>query len=335
MRIAIVNDMNLALEVLRRVVLSRPGYQIAWTASNGREAVEKCLKDTPDLILMDLIMPIMGGVEATRKIMESCPCAILIVTASVSHKADVVFQALGAGALDAVRTPTVVHRGDELAIEPILKKIKTLEKLIRPARPAGVKAVGGRELTLVAIGASSGGPQALSQILAALPASFPAAMVLIQHIDGAFIHGLVKWLGEQSRLPVRLAEDGDRARPGEVLVAGSTGNLLGCKDGTFRYCTKPSHRINRPSVDILFESLAADWTNPVIGVILTGMGSDGADGLLALRRAGHHTIAQDKDSCVIFGMPEAAIQRGGACEVLPLSQIPASLEGRLMSEVRS
>jgi two-component system response regulator WspF len=327
MRIAIVNDMNLALEVLRRVVLSRPGYEVAWTASNGRQAVERCLLDTPDLILMDLIMPEVGGVEATRQIMARCPCAILVVTASVDHKADLVFQALGAGALDAVKTPAVSHPGNPLLVEPILRKIATVEKLIRPTRP--VPAPRPKGLTLVALGASSGGPQALARILSALPASIPAALVVIQHIDPEFVEGLVDWLGEQTCLPVKLAEEGDRPRAGQVLVAGSQGNLMARVEGTLHYCNKPSPRLNRPSIDTLFESLAEHWPGPVVGGLLTGMGSDGALGLLALRQARHYTFAQDKHTSVIFGMPEAAIRLGAACEVVALERIAATLQGRM------
>jgi len=335
MRVAVVNDMNMALQVLRQLVLSRPGYEIAWTACSGREAVEKCMADTPDLILMDLVMPEMGGVEATRKIMATCPCAILVVTASVGHKADLVFEALGAGALDAVKTPGAVKLGDPSSAEPIFKKMATLERLIAPLparqskRPPPAPAKG---CPLIALGASSGGPQALSRVLSELPRDLPAAMLIIQHIDGEFINGLVDWLDDQCSLPVQLAEEGQRPRPGQVLVAGSQGNLVLQSDGILHYSTAPSQRLNRPSIDTLFESLAQNWKGPVTGVLLTGMGSDGAEGMLALRRAGHHTIAQDRESSVIFGMPEAAIRIGGTCEIVNLDKLSDTLQRRLNRE---
>ncbi|MBN9419122.1 MAG: chemotaxis-specific protein-glutamate methyltransferase CheB [Candidatus Eremiobacteraeota bacterium] len=329
MRIAIVNDMNMALEVLRRVVLSQAGYQIAWTAGNGQEALEKCREDTPDLILMDLVMPVLNGVEATRRIMAECPCSILIVTASVDHKAAMVFEALGAGALDAVKTPGALKLGEAMLVEPILKKMATVSKLIAttPERSPNL-----RGLPLVALGASSGGPQALSRILSSLPSHFAAPVVLIQHIDGEFLQGLVDWLAGQTALPVRLAREGDRPRAGQVLVAGSQGHLVGCRDGTLHYSRRPSPRVNCPSIDVFFESLAQDWPNPVVAALLTGMGADGAEGLLALRRAGQHTIAQNQESCVIFGMPQVAIRLGAACEVLALERIAGHLSQRIKQE---
>lgn len=340
MRIAIVNDMKMAVEVLRRAVLSRNGWEIAWTATTGTEAVQRCLQDTPDLILMDLIMPGLSGVEATRQIMTRCPCAILIVTASVGSQPDLVFQALGAGALDAVKTPSPGHSQEQLQADPILKKISTVQKLIEPAtafpttkyQPPDEK--DSECCPLVAVGASSGGPQALARLLAKLPANLPAAVVLVQHIDGEFVQGLVEWLDRQTPLPVKLATRHTRPRPGQVWVAGSEGNLVATRERTLTYCTKPSPRLNRPSIDTLFESLAQHWPARIIAALLTGMGSDGAQGLLALRQAGHHTIAQNKESSVIFSMPDSAIKRGAACEVLALEQIAPAIVRRLEKNVR-
>ena len=211
MRIAIVNDVLLAVEALRRVVTSVPDYTIAWVARHGAEAVEKCAADTPDLILMDLIMPGMDGVEATRQIMAASPCLILVVTATVSGNMAKVFAAMGYGVRDVVHTPVLGSDGKVEGGAALLDKIAILGKLLTPTprqepqRPTRSTAhTPTRHLPpLVAIGASTGGPAALACVLSALPAHFPAALVIIQHVDVQFAAGLADWLQAQTALPVR------------------------------------------------------------------------------------------------------------------------------------
>lgn len=330
MKIGIVNDLPIAAEALRRVLALAPEYQLAWTAKDGAEAVDRCTRDTPDLLLMDLIMPVMDGVEATRRIMAQTPCAILVVTADVATNAARVFAAMGHGAIDAVDTP-LLGSGDLLTgAQPLLTKIAAIGRLIgdRTARqsPAGGNARSPASPDrLVAIGASAGGPAALSAVLGKLPRNFPAAVVIVQHVDARFAPGLADWLGRQSSLPVRLAGEGNRVAPGEVLIAGTDDHLVFKSKEKLGYTAQPSDHAYRPSVDVFFHSAARYWTGSMVGVLLTGMGSDGAEGLKALRTMGHPTIAQDRATSAVYGMPKAAAAIGAAADILPLDDIGARL----------
>jgi len=326
MRVAIVNDLALAREVLRRLVLSVPHYTIAWTACDGAEAVHKTAADRPDVILMDLVMPVMDGVEATRRIMAESPCPILLVTSSVSGNFSKVYEAMGQGGLDAVNTPTLDRKGQVRDGEGLLTRLANLAKVARaPAlskvAPPPVVRAEGPGPPLVALGASTGGPEALARIVEAFPADFPAAVIIIQHISADFVPSLVQWLQHRARLHVRLARSGDVPVRGEILVAGSNDHLILGRDCRLLYTDDPVDNPYRPSVDVFFNSLAASWSTPGVAALLTGMGADGARGLLTLRQCGWHTLAQDQASSVVYGMPQAAAQLGAACQILPLSRL--------------
>lgn len=327
MRVAIVNDTATATEALRRVLALAPEHRIAWTAVDGTEAVERCAADRPDLILMDLVMPGMDGVEATRRIMASCPCAILIVTANVDDQVSRTFAAMGHGALDAVDLPRL-GRGDLHAeAKPLLTKLTALARLIgaNGEPSAGLRPGPDRGVTLVAVGASAGGPAALATMLAALPHDFGGAVVIVQHIDERFAPGMAAWLGLHSTLPVRLAQDGDGPVAHEVLLAGRGDHLVFIAPGRLGYSARPLDAIYRPSINALFESTCERWAGPAVGVLLTGMGADGARGLKALRARGHHTIAQDHETSAVYGMPKAAAAIAAAVEILPLERIAPRL----------
>lgn len=334
MRVAVVNDSKMAAESLRRVVADSGRHQVAWIAEDGAEAVRHCERDRPDIILMDLIMPGMDGVEATRQIMAKTPCAIVVVTASVAGNAAKVFEAMGAGALDAINTPILGLNGDGAGHEALLHKIDTVARLIEaPKRIARVQSApppnpcanpGGCP-PLIAIGASTGGPAALQTILTTLPADLGAAVVIVQHVDEQFARSFAEWLNELTALEVRLAQPGDRPRPGRVLVAGREEHLVMTAGGTLEYTPEPADYAYRPSVNVFFESLARHWRGHTVGVLLTGMGRDGGTGLLALRQAGGHTIAQDQASSAIYGMPKAAAELGAAVDILSLTDIGPAL----------
>lgn len=225
MRIAIVNDMPLAVEALRRALSFEPAHQVVWVASNGLEAVQRCAELTPDLILMDLIMPVMDGVEATRQIMAETPCAIVIVTVDRQANVSRVFEAMGHGALDVVDTPPLGVGNPKDAAAPLLRKILNIGWLIGQ-RGTRVRAetlparASGKRQSLVAIGSSAGGPAALEILLKGLPRDFPAAIVLVQHVDQVFAAGMAEWLSSASGLPVRLAREGEPPQSGVVLLAG-------------------------------------------------------------------------------------------------------------------
>lgn len=338
MRIAIVNDTLIAVEAMRRVLVQAQGHELAWVARDGVEAVERCARDTPDLVLMDLLMPQMDGVEAIRRIMARTPCAIVVVTASVNRHCSKVFEALGAGALDAVNTPTLEHAGANIGTHSLLGKIHTINRLISNRHDA--PAVGTvtqppafipprKRLQLVAIGASAGGPAAVARVLSRLPADFPAAIVVIQHVDSQFADGLAGWLGYQTPLSVRLAKEGDHPQSGTVLLAGTKNHLIFTGPGTLGYTSSPVDSPYRPSIDVFFESAREFWRGDLVGVLLTGMGRDGADGLKTIHDAGHHTIVQDKATCAVFGMPKAAIELKAASEVLPIEKIGPRLSAIL------
>lgn len=331
MTVGIVNDLALAVEALRRVVLASGRHQILWIARDGAEAVEKCAAHRPDCILMDLIMPVMDGVEATRQIMARTPCAILVVTATVEGNAAKVFEAMGHGALDAVNTPRLGGRGDISGGEGLLAKMEIIARLISPVAPPAAPPTltstvpGPHGRPLILIGSSTGGPQALAEIFSSLGPNFTVPIALVQHVDVEFAAGLANWLETETGIRVRVVCSGDQPTPGYVHLAGTHDHLVLRPDGRFGYQVEPQDAFYRPSVDVLFESAARHWCGPVLAVLLTGMGRDGARGLLALKQAGAETIAQDRDSCIVFGMPKAAIELGAARHILPLHEIGPAL----------
>lgn len=327
MRIAIVNDMMIAIEVLRRI-LAGSSHSIAWVAMSGADALEKCRHDKPDLILMDMVMPEMNGVETTRRIMKEFPCPILVVTSSVNENAAMVFEAMGAGALDAVSTPVAMGTAAERGREEFLGKIRTIEKLVGANRRADKVRQIQRPATgqiMLAIGSSTGGPHAVATVLGKLPKQLEAAVVIVQHVDAAFAQGFTEWLNGQTELEVRVARDGDVPQQGNVYVAATNNHLIYGADKKLKYTEEPAEIVYRPSVDVFYKSVVENWDGPVIGVLLTGMGRDGASGLLALRKKGAHTIAQNEKTCTVYGMPKAAAEIDAAVEILGLDEIASAI----------
>jgi chemotaxis response regulator CheB len=347
MRVAIVNDQRLAAEALRRVVLSDPRHEIAWVAEDGDEAARRCREDTPDVVLMDLIMPRVNGAEATRRIMQEAPCAILVVTAGVSKNFQLVCEALGHGAYDAVATPALGSCPLAEAGAELLAKLDAVDRVNRRLRgergsragDSGVQEANPQSairspqssaaVPLVALGTSTGGPLALATVLGALPADFPAPVLIAQHIDAEHARCLADWLQGRTRLTVRAAVGGERPQPGVALLACSCDHLVLTAEGTLAYTREPADYPYRPSVDALFESLARHWPAPGAAALLTGIGRDGARGLLALKRAGWRTVAQDRATSVVYGMPRAAVELGAAAEVLPLPAVGPFLAAAL------
>jgi two-component system, chemotaxis family, response regulator WspF len=329
MKVAIVNDSKMAAEILRRVVAQLPEFTLAWTAYSGEEAIEMCAQSRPDIILMDLVMPGIDGAETTRRIMKSTPCVILVVTATTIGNRDMVFEAMGYGALDAVNTPVLGSGQDLDGAEPLIQKLRIVSRLVGVGNASGGTAEGRHQpsrlrdnfdVPVVAIGASTGGPQALAEVLSHFPDPFPAVVLVVQHVDQQFTPSLAGWLQHCTRLPVSIAEPDARLSPGAIWVAGRRQNLV-YDNGYARYTSGPEDAVHTPSIDSLFYSLAKPHRAPRIGVLLTGMGRDGAAGLLALRKSGALTIAQDAATSVVYGMPKAAAELSAATEILPLSSI--------------
>jgi two-component system, chemotaxis family, response regulator WspF len=329
-RIAIVNDLAAVVAFLRQIVSGVPGYEVAWVARDGAEAVKKCSADIPDLILMDLIMPGMDGVEATRRIMAEFPCPILIVTPTMERNTPKIFEAMGHGALDAISTPV---SGNEAAAqqsrEALLKRIETIGRLNSPSTLSPLGRTRGsvaRNLPpLVVIGASTGGPKALATVLSGLPGDLRAGIIIVQHVGGEFSKGLAGWLSSQTLLNVRLAAKGARPSLSTVFLAGSNDHLILSPDLTLTYTPEPSNIPFRPSVDVFFKSVLENWPLKGVAVLLTGMGRDGAEGLAALRGAGWYTIAQDEATSVVYGMPKAARDLGAAADILPIDDVAPAI----------
>jgi two-component system, chemotaxis family, response regulator WspF len=335
MRIGIVNDSPMTAEMLRRLICTSKEHQIAWIARDGAEAVTLCEKNLPQLVLMDLILPYMDGAEATRRIMSRTPCPILIVTTTVGGNVAKVFEALGAGAIDAIDTPRVMaspKSGEALLakIACIGRQISDRENLTHDVVPK----VEGTANKLILIGASAGGPSALAEVLSAFPEDFSPAVIIVQHIDKLFAPGLAEWLNGRSKLRVGVAFEGSSASSGSALVASSEDHLVFKNAGKLGYTAEPVENPYRPSVDVFFESALRFFRGRMAGVLLTGMGRDGAQGLKILRDAGYHTIAQDQGTSAVYGMPKAAAAMNAASEILPLGQIGPRLRELFSSQER-
>lgn len=328
MRVAVVHDRPCARRSLE-ALLDGAGHRVLWTAADGLEAARRCAEARPDLLVLGWSGAGGQGPGEVAALVEAVGCPVLVVASSLDRDAPWVFQAMGAGALDAVATPVVGGQGDTAAAgSDLLRKIDTIEKLIgrkkppkkthRAARKTGLDP---RQRKLVAIGASTGGPQAITTILRALPTGFTAAVVVVQHMDRKFTSGLTSWLNAQTRAPVTLIANGGRPTPGVVHVPTSEHHLVLTPSRTFAYTNVPEDNFYHPSVDVFYQSAAAYWPGKMMAVLLTGMGRDGAEGLLTLKKMGHHTIAQDRETSVVYGMPKAARELGAASEILGIDAI--------------
>ncbi|MCX8006541.1 MAG: chemotaxis response regulator protein-glutamate methylesterase [Coriobacteriia bacterium] len=338
-RVLVVDDSIVAREMLTQILSSDPSIEVVGVASNGQEAVDAVARLRPDLVTMDIHMPKMDGIAAVEHIMAYTPTPILVVSSSV-HGEGVgrAFDALSAGALEVMKKPEPRDWAElERIASELIRKVKLLSRVkvithIRgrkgSARGAEPVAVPSREpgaVSMVAIGSSTGGPSALLNVLAPLPADYPAPIVIAQHIADGFIPGLVSWLDAACKLTVRAAGDGEAVRPGCAYLA-PTGRNLVVEGLTVRYAAPGERQLYIPSADTLFESVAKTHGASAIGVLLTGMGDDGARGLKSLRDAGALTIAQDETTSTVFGMPKAAIELGAARKVLPVQHIADALK---------
>jgi two-component system response regulator WspF len=320
------------------VLTNVPEHEVVWVAKNGLEAVEHCKELTPDLILMDLLMPVMNGVNATRRIMQATPCPILIVTSTVTGNSAKVFEAMSAGALDAVATPVIGKKGETSKGEELLTKIHRIGKLtgsMHKKSGLGTKIVAKPKVQiegvdLIVMGSSTGGPKILIELLSNFPKDFPAAFIIIQHMDEQFTPGLVEWIDSQIKMPVHVAREGSMPEPGKVLMACTDDHLVMTSKLTLSYTQEPKDNFYHPSVDVFFFSVAQYWPGNGIAALLTGMGRDGAEGLLALHNRNWYTIAQDRDSSIVYGMPKAAAEMGAATDILPASKIGKAINDFLL-----
>ena len=330
--VLLVDDSLIALTILSRMLSTSPDIQVVGKARNGREALELIPRLQPAVICTDLHMPDMDGLELTKEIMARFPRPILVVSAAVhaedSHN---VFQLLEAGAIDVLPKPRGGLAEDEQRVaQDLIRKIKIIsgvvaltrrQKMVPGLEPIQDAPSSPSRPRIVAIGASTGGPQALRIILAQLPADFPAPVLCVQHISDGFLGGLVDWLATHCAMPVKIAQSWEQPLPGTIYFPQEGAHLEIDKGGRL-VC---SHRTpidgHCPSVTATFKSVADYCGDGAIGILLTGMGSDGAQGMQEIFAAGGITIAQNEESSVIFGMPKQAIALGAVKYVLPVKKI--------------
>lgn len=329
MKILLVDDSMIIRNILRQVLENQPGIEICGEASNGQKAVEMNMELEPDLIIMDIEMPVMNGLEATKKIMETKEAPIFVLSNAVDSFS--AFDAIDSGALELMAKPDMDQFNDPRFVSEFMLKLQGLSRMgkARKARlkkgPAGPVEAEKKDIALVVMGASTGGPKAVHHILRELPAAFPVGIALVQHIENEFDKKYAQWLNDDSELTVRIAKDGNTPVPGEVLVA-PVGTHLIFTQGVFRLDDGPKILNQKPSVDALFKTAAGSLKKRVLGVLLTGMGSDGADGCVEIKNHGGYTLVQDSETSTIFGMPKMAIEKGGASRILPLQDFPYYLK---------
>ena len=373
-RVIVVDDSALMRRVITGLIEQDPSIRVVATARNGREAIDLVQELRPDIVTMDVRMPVMDGLATTEHLMAYCPTPILVLTASLaSHEVDITFKMLGAGALEVIEKPSgsdaqaldrtggalirrikvlarvkvvthlrgrrkpadtistitfpVAHGRGEKQTRKQADKLSAKETLSPPIpRAPGlpVSLSPGLDVPLIVIGASTGGPRVVNELLSSLPGDLRAAVLVVQHIAQGFSSGMAEWLANASRLPVKLAIEGQAIGVGEVLIAPDTRDLLITYERTIHLSDTPL-LIQRPSIDISMQAAAEVFGAHAIGVLLTGMGRDGAYGMLTIKRSNGYTIAQDEATSTIFGMPRAAIQLGAALEVLPATRIAPRL----------
>lgn len=329
-RTLVVEDSTTVRRLLIDILNSDPAIEVIGEAANGVEAIKKALELSPDLITMDVTMPLVDGIDATKAIMRQKPTPILIVTAAAgSGNVELSLNAMNAGALMVVDKP----------VNPLNERFaQQSEQLLAMARAmAGVKVIrrwddardttksrraGERKrIRIVVIGASAGGPAAVRTILSSIPREFPVPIVIVQHIARGFIDGLARWLGLNCILPVRVAKEGGELLPGHVYLAPDNFHLGFAASGHAQLSDEPPITGFRPSVDYLFKSASIVYGPEALGVILTGMGSDGKDGLVAMHATGSRILAQDKDTSIVYGMAQEAVRAGVVNDILALDDI--------------
>jgi two-component system, chemotaxis family, protein-glutamate methylesterase/glutaminase len=348
-RILLVEDSPVALTILRRVLQDEPDIEVVGTAPNGEEAIKLIPQVKPNLICTDLHMPRMDGLQLTEFVMEHFPCPILVISASVQDEdTDNVFRLLEAGALDIFPKPrTGLVTEYEKSKQDLLARIRVLSGVtvftqrrtfqdkhsttVTPAIPLPPISLRRdiRQPQILAIGASTGGPQALHLLFQRLPSNFPVPIVCVQHISEGFLQGLVDWLHRECPFKVTIAQPGVVPQPGVVYFPPERQHLVISPTGKLSLSLESPVMGHRPSVSVLFKSVAQYYRRSCVGVLLTGMGRDGADGLLSIFEAGGITIAQDESTSVVFGMPKEAISLGAAQQVLAIQDIAPFLLNRV------
>jgi two-component system chemotaxis response regulator CheB len=340
----VVDDSPTAQKLLVTILQEAEGIQVVGVGANGEEAVRLTKRLRPDVVTMDVRMPKMDGLEATRRIMRDTPTPIVVVTADLMQAdMNLTFEALRAGALTVVGKPGLA---DVETCEKVIRTVKLMAAVPvvhhwdrREWRPPEAfeashpqtpstrteKTVEGH-VQIVGIASSTGGPATLAKIMGSLPADFSAPILVVQHVTNGFVAGLAEWLDSVTPLHVGLASHGETPQVGSILLAPDDYHMRVNAQGVVELYKGTPYKGLRPSANYLFHSLARAYGPRAIGIVLTGMGDDGAEGLLALRQAGGLTLAQDEQSCIVYGMPREAVALDAVDQELPLDQIAPVLE---------
>jgi two-component system chemotaxis response regulator CheB len=337
-RVLVVDDSPTARELLTSILNSQHGIQVIGTGASGEEAIQLAHRLRPDVITMDIRMPGMDGLEATRHIMRDNPIPIVIVSGNTQQQdVDLTFQAMRAGALTALGKPglddpvtckkiaqtvrlmagvQVVHHWHRTEKDGVPSKATDTVQLYK-----NIPIKSKNKISVVGIAASTGGPSALASVLGQLPTDYLLPVLVVQHVSAGFALGLAEWLNTQTKMRVELAEHGDPILPGVILLAPDDYHMKVSQNGTIELSKAPPYMGLRPSANFLFESMALAYGANAAGIIMTGMGDDGVNGLETMYRSGALTAAQDEKSCVVYGMPREAVLRNAVDRVLSLEQI--------------
>lgn len=339
-RVLVVEDSATVRRAIVEVLRSAPDLEVVGEAVNGLEGIRLCQELRPDVVTLDMMMPVMNGLAATEHIMAHCPTPILVLSASTNRgEAFNTYDALAAGAVDVMEKP-LGALDDGTWSARLLSTVRLVSRIPVITHPRGKRAPAPQQGTittpvpaaanahqLVVLGASTGGPNALAGVLRGMPPDFPLPILFVLHIGAPFGASFAEWLDHHTPLRVQVAEDGQplpRPGQGRVIMAPPDFHMV-VRGGRIWLNQGPERHSCRPSVDVLFESVAREIGGGTIGCLLTGMGRDGASGLLAIRRAGGVTMAQDEATSVVYGMPREAIANGGAERALPLGEIAPAL----------
>lgn len=334
-RVLIVDDSLVSRQLLTEALASESDIQIVGYARDGKEGVMLAEKLRPDIITMDIMMPEMSGVEATRRIMKSAPTPVVVMSSAMeSHSDRLAFEAMQAGALGILLKPKIGSDYDQLKNQIVTKirlmsQVKVERRQERAARGAvkqlAVPGSPSYRIRVVAIGSSTGGPAALNTIFSRLPERFPVPIVVAQHMTPGFISGMVDWLSTGSANPIRVAHEGELMRAGAIYVAPDGVHTGVTTDGKIALHEGPEIDGARPSINHLFTTVSEAYGPMALAVLLTGMGSDGVRGLARIKAMGGKAYAQDQSTSVVFGMPQQAIQEGIVDRVLRLDEMPEAV----------
>jgi len=335
-RVLVVDDSALMRKMIPQMLDADESIDVVGTAMDGNFCLKKIEELKPHVVTLDLEMPGMNGIDTLKEIMRRHPMPVIVFSSHSTEGATVTMKALGLGAFDFVPKPkdTAAHMAE--TGKELIAKVKAAAEcklkppILRgiPAKPEKISS-SGSPVRVIAIGVSTGGPQALEFLLSQLPGDFPGAIVVVQHMPDGFTDMFARRLDELSALRVKEAQSGDLLQPGRVLICPGSRHMhvkrLPLGDVVI-LTDEPRVNGHRPSVDVLFRSVAEEYKNHAVAVLMTGMGDDGAEGLGAVKKVGGMTIAQSEESCVVYGMPKAAIERGYAIRVVSLDVMSATLQ---------